>query len=107
MAGTIGNTNTGKKPSGGMGANAGNAAQSGAKGAGAIANTAKNTISSTVGSNNNSKGKGNSGGTSSLLDNIKIYNGMDYYNNILLWTPIPTLMSSSGGSMTYAESVAA
>ena len=107
MAGAAKNANTGKKPGSGMGANVGNVAQSSAKGAGTIANTVKNTINSTVGSSNNSKGGGSSGGTASLLDNIKIYNGIDYYNNILLWTPIPTLMSSSGGSMTYAESVAA
>ncbi len=99
------NASTGKNTKGGMGAHVGNVAQSGAKSAGNIANTVKNTAGNTV--NNNSRGKGNSGEKASLLDNIKIYNGMDYYNNILLWTPIPTLMSSSGGSMTYAESVAA
>ena len=42
-----------------------------------------------------------------LLDNIRVYNGKDRYNKVTLWTPIPTLMSTSGGSFTYAESVAA
>ena len=42
-----------------------------------------------------------------LLDNARIYNGQDYYNNLLLRTPITTLMSTSGGSFTYVESVAA
>lgn len=42
-----------------------------------------------------------------LLDNVRIYNGQEYYNNLLLRTPIITLMSTPGGSFTYAESIAA
>ena len=42
-----------------------------------------------------------------LLDNARITNGKEYYNNLVLRTPIITLMSTSGGSFAYAESVAA
>lgn len=54
---------------------------------------------------NSTKTNGNT--KPSLLENIKTYNTPEYYNNLLLWTPIPTLMSDSGGKLTFAESVAA
>ena len=42
-----------------------------------------------------------------LLDNVRIYNGQEYYNGLLLRTPVSALMSPVGGSLTFAESIAA
>ena len=42
-----------------------------------------------------------------LLDNVRIYNGQEYYNGLVLRTPVSALMSPVGGSLTFAESIAA
>ena len=42
-----------------------------------------------------------------LLDNARVYNGQEYYNNLVLNTSISALMSPIGGSHTFAESIAA
>lgn len=42
-----------------------------------------------------------------LLDNARIINEEKYYSNLLLKTPIVTLMNTYGGAFAYAESVAA
>ena len=42
-----------------------------------------------------------------LLDNVRIYNGQEYYNGLVSRTPVSALMSPVGGSLTFAESIAA
>lgn len=42
-----------------------------------------------------------------LLDNIRITNGQERYNELVLSLPVSALMSTVGGSLTFAESVAA